>query len=48
MESFKIVGVNFRGLSNFTDSWGRNFVDRLVGEKWGGGLKGKITSRKLI
>ena len=23
----------------FTGSWGRNFVDRLVGEKWGCGCK---------
>ena len=35
-------------VSFFTGSWGRNFVDRLVREKGGGGLKGKITLRKLI
>ena len=40
------MGVNFRGLSS---SWGHNFVDWLVGDKWeGGGLKGKITPTKLI
>ena len=31
----------------FTGSWGRKFVDYLVGEKEGG-LKGKITPEKFI
>ena len=30
-------GLIFEACQTFTGSWGRNFVDRMVAEKWEGG-----------
>ena len=50
VESFKFVGGGpiFEIFQILTGTWGRNFVDRLVGEKWrGGGGEGKKTPGKF-
>ena len=40
-------GSIFEVCQIFTDSLGRKFVDRLVGEKWDGGVERKDNSEKV-